>query len=162
MHSLHMPADMELPDEVFGFGSWLLWLVATRATALVDRTYEAGPARPSQKYGMADGHHLPTPSLVAWLLTAAELRVLPEELAHRDRRADERQKVLRTSVSRALAGESPGQQPDGQWQVPAQPDNPGGGLQTRAVREANQKLGGLVRRQSIQADHARVLKRGAT
>jgi len=27
-----MAAELDLPDEAFGFGSWLLWLLATRAT----------------------------------------------------------------------------------------------------------------------------------
>jgi hypothetical protein len=67
-----MAEELDLPDEVFGFGSWLLWLLATRATAVVDEAFAAGPARPSRHYGMVDGHPVPTPSLVAWLLTAAE------------------------------------------------------------------------------------------
>jgi hypothetical protein len=36
-----MAEDLEQLDEVFGFGTWLLWL-ATRATAVVDRAYAAG------------------------------------------------------------------------------------------------------------------------
>jgi tetratricopeptide (TPR) repeat protein len=71
----------------------------------VDRAYAAGPARPSRQYGTVDGHPVPTPSLVAWLLTAAESGVTPEALAGRDARLDERQKVLRTVVSRAAGGE---------------------------------------------------------
>lgn len=97
--------DLDLPDEIYGFGSWLLWLVATRATALVDRLYANGPARPSRKYGMADGHHLPTPSLIAWLLAAAEFGMAPDGLSTRAPDLDERQKVLRTTVSRALDDE---------------------------------------------------------
>jgi hypothetical protein len=54
---------------------------------------------------MVDGHPVPTPSLVAWLLAAAESGLAPEELAGRDARLDERQKVLRTIVSRAVGGE---------------------------------------------------------
>lgn len=101
-----MADDLELPDEVFGFASWLLWLVATRATALVDRAYEIGPARPSRRYGMVDGHHLPTPSLIAWLLVAAESGIPADGLAQRSPRMDERQKVLRTLMSRAINGET--------------------------------------------------------
>jgi tetratricopeptide (TPR) repeat protein len=97
--------DLDLPDEVFGFGSWLLWVLATRATSVVDAAYAAGPARPSRHYGMVDGHPVPTPSLVAWLLAAAEFEVAPERLGQRDQRLDERQKVLRTIVSRAVSGE---------------------------------------------------------
>src|SRR5579859_5182008 len=100
-----MAEDLELPDEVFGFGNWLLWLVATRATELVDRMYETGPARPSRKFGMVDGHHVPTPSLIAWLLTAAEFGVAADRLVQRGPLLDERQKVLRTTVSRAVGGE---------------------------------------------------------
>jgi tetratricopeptide (TPR) repeat protein len=97
--------ELDLPDEVYGFGSWLLWLLATRATELVDRAFAAGPARPSRHYGMVDGHPVPTPSLVAWLLTAAEAGMSVDELSPRDRRLDERQKVLRTTVGRALGGQ---------------------------------------------------------
>ncbi len=97
--------NLDLPDELFGFGSWLLWVLATRATAMVDRAFAAGPARPSRHYGMVDGHPVPTPSLVAWLLAAAESGLAPEELAGRDARLNERQKVLRTIVSRAVGGE---------------------------------------------------------
>ena len=97
-----MGEELELPDELFGFGSWLLWLVATRATGLVDRLYASGPARPSRAYGMVDGHHVPTPSLIAWLLTAAEFKVPPDDLRGRDACLDQRQKVLRTLVSRAV------------------------------------------------------------
>ena len=97
-----MGEELELPDELFGFGGWLLWLVATRATGLVDRLYASGPARPSRAYGRVDGHHVPTPSLIAWLLTAAEFGVPPDDLRGRDARLDQRQKVLRTLVSRAV------------------------------------------------------------
>jgi hypothetical protein len=97
--------QLELPDEVYGFGSWLLWLLATRATAVVDRAFAAGPARPSRYYGMVDGHPVPTPSLVAWLLAAVETGIGLEELSRRDSHLDERQKVLRTIVSRAVSGE---------------------------------------------------------
>jgi tetratricopeptide (TPR) repeat protein len=100
-----MGEDLDLPDEVYGFGSWLLWVLATRATQVVDRAYAVGPARPSRHYGTVDGHPVPTPSLVAWLLTAAECGVAPDALAGRDPRLDERQKVLRTIVSRAVGGE---------------------------------------------------------
>ena len=100
-----MAEDLGLPDELFGFGGWLLWVLATRATAVVDRAFAVGPARPSRHYGLVDGHPVPTPSLVAWLLAAAERGLAPEELAGRDAGLDERQKVLRTIVSRAVGGE---------------------------------------------------------
>ena len=100
-----MGEELDLPDEVYGFGSWLLWLLATRATEAVDRAFEAGPARPSRHYGMVDGHPVPTPSLVAWLLTAAECGVSLDQLARRDHKVDERHKVLRTIVGRAIGGE---------------------------------------------------------
>jgi tetratricopeptide (TPR) repeat protein len=101
-----MVEDLQLPDEIWGFGSWLLWLVATRAATLVDRVYELRLARPSRTYGMAEGHHVPTPALIAWLLRAAESGLTVEKLAQRSDRLDERQKVLRTTVSRAINGES--------------------------------------------------------
>jgi tetratricopeptide (TPR) repeat protein len=96
----------DLPDELYGFGDWLLWMVATRATALVDEVYQRGPARPSRKhYGMAEGHHVPTPSLIAWLIRAAELELSPEQLAQRTDLPDKEQQVLRTMVGRALNSE---------------------------------------------------------
>jgi len=97
--------ELDLPDEVYGFGSWLLWVLATRATDVVDQAFAAGPARPSKQYGIVDGHPVPTPSLVAWLLVAAEYRIALEQLSRRDKRLNERQKVLRTIVSRAIGGE---------------------------------------------------------
>jgi hypothetical protein len=100
-----MGIGLDLPDEVYGFGSWLLWVLATRATAVVDETFAVGPARPSRHYGIVDGHPVPTPSLVAWLLTAAEADLPVYRLAQRDSRLYERQKVLRTIVSRAIGGE---------------------------------------------------------
>jgi tetratricopeptide (TPR) repeat protein len=100
-----MGEPLDLPDGVYGFGSWLLWVLATRATDVVDRAYAAGPARPTRHYGMVDGHPVPTPSLVAWLLTAAEYDLAPDALSDRDPRLDKRQKVLRTIVSRAVGGE---------------------------------------------------------
>jgi hypothetical protein len=54
---------------------------------------------------MVDGHPVPTPSLVVWLLTTAESGIAPDRLTQRDPRLDERQKVLRTIVSRAVGGE---------------------------------------------------------
>ena len=98
-------ADSGLQEGVYGFGSCLLWVLATRATAVVDEAFAVGPARPSRHYGMVDGHPVPTPSLVAWLLTAAEAGLPADGLAQRDRRLDKRQKVLRTIVSRAISGE---------------------------------------------------------
>jgi tetratricopeptide (TPR) repeat protein len=105
-HSYAMADDLELPDEVFGFGSWLLWMVATRATALVDRVYEVGLARPSRRYGMVNGHWVPTPALVAWLIAAEEFGTPTDGIPRRDPYMARRQKVLRTTVSRAISGES--------------------------------------------------------
>jgi len=97
-----MAEDLDLPDEIFGFGSWLVWLIATRATDLVDQMYETGPARRSGTWGTVQGHHVPTPSLIAWMLTADEASLSPHSLTGRDPKLDERQKVVRTLVSRAL------------------------------------------------------------
>ncbi len=100
-----MAEELELPDEVYGFGNWLLWMLATRATDVVDEAFAVGPARPSRHYGTVEGHPVPTPSLVAWLLAAAEFGIAADQLGRRDGRLDERQKVLRTIVSRAVGGE---------------------------------------------------------
>jgi tetratricopeptide (TPR) repeat protein len=98
--------DLELPSDLYGFGSLLLWVLATRATQIVDRCYADGPARPSPYYGTVDGHPVPTPSLVAWLLTAAEFDLPLDALARGDPRLTQRQHVLRTIMSRVLKGRS--------------------------------------------------------
>jgi tetratricopeptide (TPR) repeat protein len=100
-----MPEDPELPDEIWGFGSWLLWMIATRATALVDRVYESGRAHATKQYGQVDGHGVPTPSLVAWLLLAAKLGLPPDALPQSDPELARQQHILRSQVSRALGGE---------------------------------------------------------
>jgi tetratricopeptide (TPR) repeat protein len=100
-----MGEELELPSDLYGFGGLLLWVLATRATQVVDRCFARGPARPSPQYGTVDGHPVPTPSLVAWLLTAAEFGIPLDELArHRDAALDRRHHVLRTLVNRALQG----------------------------------------------------------
>jgi tetratricopeptide (TPR) repeat protein len=95
----------ELPEGISGFSSWLLWMIATRAAALVDEVYESGPAKPTREYGWVDGHVVPTPSLVAWLLVAAELGLPPSALPRDDPGLARRQHTRRSQVSRALNGE---------------------------------------------------------
>jgi hypothetical protein len=75
----------DLPQEIDGFTDSLLWLVATRATALVDRLFAAGLAhqhtgvRAKKDAGppagpvLAGGHHIPTPALIARLIAAGEM-----------------------------------------------------------------------------------------
>jgi hypothetical protein len=63
-----MAEELELPDEVYSFGSWLLWMLAT-GDGGGGPALEAEPARPSRHYGLVEGHPVPTPSMVAWLLT---------------------------------------------------------------------------------------------
>ena len=75
----------DLPDDIYGFTDCLLWLVATRATALADLLYAAGLSHPhtgvraKRSKGtpavlvMADGHHIPTPALIARLIAAGEM-----------------------------------------------------------------------------------------
>jgi tetratricopeptide (TPR) repeat protein len=99
-----MDEELELPGELYGFGSLLLWVLATRATPIVDRCYADGPARPSSYYGTVDGHPVPTPSLVAWLLAAAEFDRPLDDLPRRDPRLVRRQHVLRTIISRVFSG----------------------------------------------------------
>jgi hypothetical protein len=40
-----MAEDLDLLDELFGFGSWLLWVLATRATAVTDRAWDQPDVR---------------------------------------------------------------------------------------------------------------------
>ncbi len=94
--------ELDLPDEIYGFASWLLWLIATRSPALVDRVFRAGLSRPSRTYGMVGSHHVPTPALVAWLLVAAEYQVPADDLRSRNTGTTARHKVLRTMASRAI------------------------------------------------------------
>jgi tetratricopeptide (TPR) repeat protein len=96
---------MDLPQGISGFGSLLLWMIATRATALVDEVYESGRAHVTSDYGRVDGHGVPTPSLVAWLLLAAELGLPPYALPRDDPQLAKRQHTRRSQVSRALDGE---------------------------------------------------------
>ena len=74
-HAGFMDGNLKPPNEIWGFGSWLLWMIATRATALVDKLYKSKRANAGKKYGWVEGHGVPTPSVVAWLLLAAELAV---------------------------------------------------------------------------------------
>ena len=97
---------MELPSELYGFGNVLLWVLATRATQTVDLCYSEGPARPSPSYGTVDGHPVPTASLVAWLLAAAEFGLPVASLTQRDPQLAQRQHVLRTIMGRVLKGRS--------------------------------------------------------
>lgn len=99
-----MDGNLKPPNEIWGFGSWLLWMIATRATALVDKLYKSKRANAGKKYGWVEGHGVPTPSVVAWLLLAAELGVPPEELP-RTEEVHDRQHTLRGLVSRAFNGE---------------------------------------------------------
>ena len=101
-----MAAELEAPSELYGFGSLLLWVLATRATEIVDLCYSVGPVRPSPHYGVVDGHPVPTPSLVAWLLAAAEFGLPLDGLARHDPSLGRRQHVLRTIMGRVLQGRS--------------------------------------------------------
>ena len=97
-----MGEELDLPGELYGFGSLLLWLLATRATQIVDACFTVGPARPSPRYGVVDGHHVPTPSVVAWLLTAAEFGLPVEGLMRQqDPGVSRRQHVLARTISSA-------------------------------------------------------------
>jgi len=101
-----MTEAVELPDEIYGFGPWLLWIVATRATALVDEVYELGLVRMSRTYGMVDGHPVPTPSAVAWLMTAAALGMRPDELNLQHAGVQAKHRSLQRTLRRAFQGEA--------------------------------------------------------
>jgi tetratricopeptide (TPR) repeat protein len=103
-HAGFMEGNSKPPDQIWGFGSWLLWMVATRARPLVDKLYKSKRANAGKRYGWVGGHGVPTPSVVAWLLLAAERGVAPEELPRTEQVRDE-QHSLRGLVSRAFNGE---------------------------------------------------------
>jgi tetratricopeptide (TPR) repeat protein len=102
-----MSGNFEPPAGISGFGSLLIWLVATRAIALVDRVHRAGLANQSREYGTVGEHVVPTPSLIAWLMLAAERGLPPEALPRDDKKIKSRQQVLRTRVSRAINNGQP-------------------------------------------------------
>jgi tetratricopeptide (TPR) repeat protein len=108
-HAVHMPEDAfgpdDLPDGIYGFRSWLLWMIGTRAPEQLERLYDEGPANRRQLKGadwVADGHRVPTPSAVAWLLLAAKLGTPAEQLPRRDASVAREQHSLRTAVAEAL------------------------------------------------------------
>jgi tetratricopeptide (TPR) repeat protein len=99
-----MAENVEPPDEIYGFGALLIWMVATRATSVVEQVFSIRPVCCRPEYGEVDGHPLPTAALIAWLITAGEYGLPPEQLARRTPAMKDRQHVIRTTVSRAIGG----------------------------------------------------------
>ena len=105
---MHGGSDVEAerPADLRGFGNVLLWMVAIHAPDLVDRVYAAGRVRRLGRYGTVDDHYVPSPALIGWLLTAAELGILPDSKL--DSGGDFRRihhPSMKAQVSRAFNGE---------------------------------------------------------
>jgi tetratricopeptide (TPR) repeat protein len=96
--------ELEVPVDLRGFGNVLLWMVAIRAPDLVDSVYRAKRVRSLKKFGTVDDRYVPSPALIGWLLTAAEMRILPDSPPDpRDNSADKAHS-MKTQVGRAFSG----------------------------------------------------------
>jgi hypothetical protein len=98
-------SGLEVPSGLYGFGNYLVWMVATRAPELVDAVYGSGVARPSPEYRMRDGHHLPTQSMFGWLILACRLGVDPARLPRGDRNLVSTQRSLAATMTPAMGAE---------------------------------------------------------
>jgi hypothetical protein len=98
-----MNANLEVPRGIQGFGNYLVWMVATRATALVDSVYAAG-SWPGVEWRMIDEHHLPTQSVIAWLILAGQRGVHPAQLPRDDQELAAEQRKLRGKMTLAMGG----------------------------------------------------------
>jgi tetratricopeptide (TPR) repeat protein len=97
-----MPGEIEPPPGILGFGNCLLWLLATSAAEVIDALYRDGPAHRLEEYQMLDGHDLPTQSVVAWLLLAAENGVWPVGLAVGDKELASEQRRWRALIAQGM------------------------------------------------------------
>jgi tetratricopeptide (TPR) repeat protein len=96
--------ELEVPVDLRGFGNVLLWMVAIRAPDLVDSVYRAKRVRSLKKFGTVDDRYVPSPALIGWLLTAAEMEILPDSPPDpRDNSADKAHS-MKTQVGRAFSG----------------------------------------------------------
>jgi tetratricopeptide (TPR) repeat protein len=97
--------DLELPVDLLGFGNVLLWMVAIRAPGLVDGVFAANRVRKLKKYGTVDDRYVPSPALIGWLLTAAELGIAPDSPPGPGENSADKAHSMKTQVGRAFKGE---------------------------------------------------------
>jgi tetratricopeptide (TPR) repeat protein len=97
--------ELEVPVDLRGFGHVLLWMVAIRAPDLVDGVYRAKRVRPLKKYGTVDDRYVPSPALIGWLLTAAEIGILPDSPPDPGDNSADKARSMKTQVGRAFKGE---------------------------------------------------------
>jgi tetratricopeptide (TPR) repeat protein len=97
--------ELEVPVDLRGLGNVLLWMVAIRAPDLVDSVYHAKRVRPLKKYGTVDDRYVPSPALIGWLLTAAEMGILPDSPPDRGDNSADKAHSMKTQVGRAFNGE---------------------------------------------------------
>lgn len=97
--------ELEPPVDLRGFGNVLLWMVAIRAPDLVDSIYCAKRVRQLKKYGRVDDRYVPSPALIGWLLTAAELGIPPDGRPSPDENSADKAHSMKTQVGRAFNGE---------------------------------------------------------
>ncbi|HEY6786194.1 MAG TPA: FxSxx-COOH system tetratricopeptide repeat protein [Trebonia sp.] len=97
--------ELEPPADLRGFGNVLLWMVAIRAPDLVDSVYGAKRVRPLKKYGTVHDRYVPSPALIGWLLTAAELGIPPDSHADPSGNFARKAHSIKTQVGRAFTGE---------------------------------------------------------
>src|ERR1700728_2998347 len=97
---------LEVPPGVTGFGNYLVWMVATRATDLVDAIYDSGVARPSREYQMPDGRHLPTQAMFAHFIVANQSGIDPARLPRDDGNIHGAQRSMSATMTHAM-GEEP-------------------------------------------------------
>ncbi len=97
--------ELQVPGGFTGFGNYLVWMVGTRAVALVDAVYSSGAARPSPGYRMRDGHHLPTQALVARFIVASRSRVDPATMPRDDGNLHKAQRSLSATMTPAMGAE---------------------------------------------------------
>jgi hypothetical protein len=98
--------QLEVPPGLTGFGNYLVWMAATRATELVSAVYDSGAARPSPEYRMRDGHHLPTQAMFALIIVAGQGDIHPAELPRDDRNLRRAQHSIAATMTHAM-GEEP-------------------------------------------------------
>lgn len=97
--------ELEPPVGLRGFGNVLLWLVAIRSPDLVDAVYRANRVRRLGVYGTVGDRWVPSPPLIAWLLTAATCGIDPASPLSSGEDSAKTMKTMRTLVNQAFSGQ---------------------------------------------------------